>query len=71
MIAVEPTDEQLFRGLVPAAGVPQRIQSVGRMLERRDDRSQRRRSVGHRVRSRPFRISPAGQFEQVDALGAR
>jgi len=70
MVSIEPTAEKTFRRPVPAAGIPQSIETVGRMPDRLDRSKQRRR----RVRlwfGRRFRIEAARKLEQISPFRLR
>jgi hypothetical protein len=70
MIAVQPAAKEPRCGLVPAAGVPEAIEAIGRVLDRFDSGEQGGRRVGGRP-ARSFRIESPCKLEQIVVLGAR
>lgn len=69
VVSVQPAAEELGRGTVPAAGVPETIKPVGRMADGGD----RRRQGGRRLPLggvRRLRIEAPGELEEVGAFGS-
>jgi hypothetical protein len=69
-IVVQPAVKEPRRRFVPAARVPEAIESIGRVFDRFDGGDQ----GGGRVRGRPvrsFRIDAPRKLEQIVVLGAR
>src|ERR1700677_3270453 len=69
-IAVQPAAKEPRRRLVPAARVPEAVESVGRVFDRFDGGDQRGGRVGGRP-ARSLRIEPSRKLEQIVVLGAR
>ena len=68
VVAVQPAAKKPGRGLVPAAGIPQPVETVSRMANRADSCQQGRRNI--RIGPNIW-IRTSGQLEQIVALGAR
>ena len=69
-VPVQPAVKKPRRRVVPAAGVPQAVEPIGRAVHRFDSGDQ----GGRRVRGGPawpFGIETARELEQIVALGAR
>jgi hypothetical protein len=69
-IAVQPAAKEPRRRFVPAAGVPEAIESIGRVFDRLDGGDQGGRRVGGGP-ARSFRIEPSRELEQIVVLSAR
>src|SRR6185437_7416833 len=70
MVPIQPATEEPRRRLVPSAGVPKPVETIGRMPDGLDQGQQRRRRI-RLWRRRPFRIKTTGKLEQIGAFSAR
>jgi len=69
-IAVQPAVKEPRRRFVPAAGVPEAVEAIGRVFDRFDGGDQRGGRVGGRP-ARSFRIEPSRKLEQIVVFSAR